>query len=145
MLLMVILVSCYQYWHMGMMYDVITDAAKECATDFTHASRASYYKPTTFLISYLTDDFTRIPADWLHFSSNLCEKKKKKKKKQNKLSIKPDKPQREKKMSSLQIETIPAWKISSSEHKFFLQGMGCSWEDLMAERFQPVLKERHLL
>ena len=42
-MLMMVLVSGHQHWYMGMMDDIITNAAEECATDLAHASRSCHY------------------------------------------------------------------------------------------------------
>ena len=54
-----------------MMYDVIADAAQECASDFTHTSGTSNDQLTSFFLSNFAYYLPWVPTNGLDFSANL--------------------------------------------------------------------------
>ena len=71
MMLMMVLVSGHQHRYMGMMDDIITNAAEECATDLAHASRSCHYKATALFFGHLTDYLARVTSYWFYFATDL--------------------------------------------------------------------------
>lgn len=71
LILVVVLVSADQHRYMGMVKDVVANAAQEGAADLTHAAGTCDDQLGIFVLRHLADDFTGAATDALNFSSNL--------------------------------------------------------------------------
>lgn len=71
LILVVVLVSADQHWYMGMVKDVVADAAQEGAADLAHAAGSRDDQLGVLVLRHLADDFTGAAANALNFSSDL--------------------------------------------------------------------------
>lgn len=71
LILVVVLVSADQHGYMGMVKDVVANAAQEGAADLAHAAGTCDDQLGIFVLRHLADDFTWAAADALNFSSDL--------------------------------------------------------------------------
>lgn len=71
MLPLLILVPAYQHRDMRVMDDVVANAAQERAPQFAHPPGSRDDDAGPFLLGYAADDFTWIPANALHLTTDL--------------------------------------------------------------------------
>lgn len=74
LILVVVLVSADQHGYMGVVKDVVANAAQEGAADLAHATGSRDDQLGVFVLRHLADDFTGAAADALNFSSDLHKK-----------------------------------------------------------------------
>lgn len=70
LILVVVLVSADQHGYMGVVKDVVANAAQEGAADLAHAAGSRDDQLGVFVLRHLADDFTGAAADALNFSSD---------------------------------------------------------------------------
>ena len=75
LLFVVIFVSADQHRNVGMVKDVVADAAQERAADLAHPPGSRDDERRILVLCHLTDDLAWAATNALYFSSNLWEKK----------------------------------------------------------------------
>ena len=66
--------STDQHGNVGMVKDVVADAAQERAADLAHSPGSSDDERRILVLRHLTNNLTWAATNALYFSSNLCEK-----------------------------------------------------------------------
>lgn len=74
LILVVLLVSADQHGYMGVVKDVVTNAAQEGAADLAHSTCSCDNQLGVLVLRHLADDFAWATADALNFSSDLHKK-----------------------------------------------------------------------
>lgn len=70
LILVVVLVSADQHGYMGVVKDVVANAAQEGAADLAHSTCSCDNQLGVLVLRHLADDFTGAAADALNFSSD---------------------------------------------------------------------------
>lgn len=75
MLVQMIFVPANQHWNMGMMDNVVADAAEECAPYFTHTPGSRHNKTGMLIACNFTDYLPWVTTNTFHFTTNLKRNK----------------------------------------------------------------------